>query len=759
MSKHHIIVTPKASANDPTSVIRWYPRTGSETSLLIQRVLPNDSQKEIVTTAAQILGKGINPNQPSGASAGLVVGYVQSGKTLSFTTVAALARDNGFQLVVLIAGTSTPLLRQSTERLTSDLEVLGPGRQFDWVIRTNPGDTADEVRFLRSKFEEWVDPTVSPDDCPTVLITVMKHHDHLRNLTHIVRQLDLSQISVLIIDDEADQASLNTRVKSGKESTTYSTIRALRNAIPNHTFLQYTATPQANLLINMIDALSPNFVQVLEPGNNYIGGKQLFASQSKYTSVIPASDLIQDDQYSDGMTNSLTAALCDFIIGVASGIIDRSYRNGHRSMLVHPSRKTISHLETANNINAALAIWRSVEQLSLDDPDRIDLMGLFESGHTRIKRTFPSIQSFEEISSALRRVFRMIQVREVNARSGATPEIEWHQSYAWILVGGQAMDRGYTIEGLTVTYMPRGVGVGNADVIQQRGRFFGYKRDYIGLCRVYLEQDVITAFENYVKHEEHMRESLKKFQTSGQPLDQWRRLFVLSPDLKPCRDNVIQHGYLRPRSSSGWLSSELTELDDQQLDNARDIINGFVGNHLYQATEDNEGAPPSERHYKSDSVPIDEVIARLLAPCIGLTNGGGFGNSLAMLLTLIDISDSHPDERATVFRMRPNMHSNRSIRSNGRLSQIFQGPSAATATRARGARYPGDRVFHHTDQVTVQIHMFHVDGRSAKDTPKIVPALTIWLPERLRPDYLIQVQNKQNGNQDVSITVRHPNIN
>ena len=491
----------------------------------------------------------------------------------------------------------------------------------------------------------------------------------------------------------------------------------------------------------MIDILSPDFVHVLEPGSNYIGGKDIFAAGSEYVSIIPASDLIDDDEYNDGVTSSLSRALCDFLIGVASGIIDGSYRRGHRSMLVHPSRKTLSHLEIANNINAAFGIWRSVLKLQPNDPDFIELMESFEAAYRRIERTFPRIQSFDEISSKLQRAIQLIEVREVNARSGTTPEIQWHLSYAWILVGGQAMDRGFTIEGLTVTYMPRGVGVGNADVIQQRGRFFGYKRDYLGFCRVYLEQDVINSFKNYVEHEEHMRESLKNFQNSGQPLDQWRRLFVLSSDLKPCRDNVIRHGYLRPRLNSGWLTSQLTELDRQQLENARDIIDRFEEIHPYQPAEDNEGTPPSEQHYRSDSVPFDGLIDKLLAPCIGLKNDGGFDDSLAMLLTLIDISNSHPHEQVSVFRMRPKMNSNRSIRSNGRLNQVFQGPSAATAERARGDRYPGDRAIRHPDHVTVQIHMFHVKGRDAMRTPKIVPAIAVWLPERLRPDYLIQVQN------------------
>jgi hypothetical protein len=107
------------------------------------------------------------------------------------------------------------------------------------------------------------------------------------------------------------------------------------------------------------------------------------------------------------------------------------------------------------------------------------------------------------------------------------------------------MDRGFTVEGLTVTYMPRSPGVGNADTIQQRARFFGYKRRYLGYCRIYLENDARTAFVQYVEHEEEIRAQLQDVSISGRSLRDWKRAFVLSPDLKPCRNNVIQYDYAR----------------------------------------------------------------------------------------------------------------------------------------------------------------------------------------------------------------------
>jgi len=100
------------------------------------------------------------------------------------------------------------------------------------------------------------------------------------------------------------------------------------------------------------------------------------------------------------------------------------------------------------------------------------------------------------------------------------------------------MDRGFTIEGLTVTYMPRGIGVGNADTVQQRARFFGYKRGYLGYCRVYLEQVTHRAFQRYVEYEEDMRVQLEDIRDSGRSLNDWKRALVLDNALRPCRQNV-----------------------------------------------------------------------------------------------------------------------------------------------------------------------------------------------------------------------------
>jgi hypothetical protein len=269
----------------------WRPVQGPQASEVAKRSGLNEAaQQRLIDSAAQILGGGVEPRNGRGRATGLVVGYVQSGKTLSFTTVIGLARDNGFPLVVVIAGNKDSLLSQSHKRLARDLDVEGGDKLPAWIMEKNPrAQDSKYEQLLRQTIANWSDKTRDDDEKPTLLLTVLKQTQRLTALTDLLSKMDLKGVPALVIDDEADQASLNAKVNHGEESTTYTRLCELRDALPCHTFLQYTATPQAPLLINIADTLSPDFVHVLEPGEGYVGGVDFFAQQSPYVKVIPAA--------------------------------------------------------------------------------------------------------------------------------------------------------------------------------------------------------------------------------------------------------------------------------------------------------------------------------------------------------------------------------------------------------------------------------------------------------------------------------------
>ena len=734
-----VTITPHPIRQLPLGV-KWQPEIGSEARKLIERTFSGDEGNAVLDAATKILGRGVTPQDSDQVVTGLVVGYVQSGKTLSFTTVAALARDNGFPFVIVIAGTSTGLLRQSSERLSKDLSVEDRGRRnLQWISYNNPQE--DEYVSIQQKLEEWSDADVPRDECPTILITVMKHHSHLRRLSELLRRLDLSQVPTLIIDDEADQASLNTRISQEDESTTYRFLVELRNVIPSHTYLQYTATPQAPLLISIIDSMSPEFVQVLEPGNGYVGGADFFGNSAharNYVRVIPSHEIPSAEEPLDETPTSLLHALRVFLIGVAAGIIQGHNKTGHRSMLVHPSHRTALHGEYCNRIELILNDWKQILNDN-DADDRDDFENDFREAYADIAQTMPDLPPFNEFLGKLRRALRLTRVKEVNASDGPTPPINWNQAYAWILVGGQAMDRGFTVEGLTVTYMPRGLGVGNADVIQQRGRFFGYKRDYLGFCRIYLAREVLTAFERYVEHEEDIRLSLQEFSNEGRPLRDWKRAFILSPGLKPCRNSVIENRYARLNLAMRWTTIGAFNSPSEVVQENREIVRELNEQLIFTPDTIFPSARKAQQHEVCGGIRLQDLVDSLLAP-FRTSNARDAASMTSLYMHLSRALEDNPDETAVVYRMRPRYRPRRRVNNDGRVLELQQGPTRSNGDDGQRYSYPGDLKFQAEDQVTVQIHCVELIDDDDNVVARDVPVLAVWVPKRMGQNLLVQEQ-------------------
>ena len=822
------------TSNEPTTVVtpvpiahilgaRWQPVVGPEARSVVDRKqLPRQAGEAVIEAAASILARGVHPNELQIHRTGLVVGYVQSGKTLSFTTVIALARDNGYRLIITVAGISTSLLSQSTRRLRNDLFVEDVDGYLRWSTFTNPDDTEGNWRSIEQVLDEWRDPQVPDSERPTVLITVMKNHRHLANLFSLLSRLDLGDVPTLIIgveifygvnariwanpvscshitffvgcsllppnrkstgirtirttptlrganqssrtethtpnpllpldlhysirnvhpiiDDEADQASLNTLVNRGRESTTYRRLLELRETVPCHTFLQYTATPQAPLLINIIDSLSPDFVEVLEPGEDYAGGRSFFSESPGLVRVIPYEDVPTDDNPLADPPGSLLDALRVFLVGVASGLVQgRSRSNANRSMLVHPSRETAQHQEYRMWIGQVFAEWRRILALPEVDPDRADFLQDFEDAYSDLAQTVPDLPSFDDLAIMLPRAFRLTSIEEVNTRGRrGTPSIDWSRSYGWILVGGQAMDRGFTVEGLTVTYMPRGPGVGNADTIQQRGRFFGYKRPYLGYCRTYLEHEVLTAFDGYVQHEEEMRRQLQQFCDSGAPLRSWKRAFVLSPDLRPCRSNVIQYDYARGRYADAWFAPRVVLSAPSVIDDNRQAVQTFLNDLTLNLVDGSPNREHAQIHNICRDVPLVHVVDRLLVP-YRLTATSDTREITGVLLQLSHALEQNPNEQCVVYRMSPRFARRRSVDDNGRIRNLYQGAAPVSPPELRGSTYPGDMAIHEPEDVTIQIHFLELsqNGETVADN---VPVVALWIPRRMELTWLTQDQ-------------------
>lgn len=696
----------------------WRVSRGIEVDRLLNNLAISPSSTEnLLRETAGILSLCGDPQQATNNETGLVFGYVQSGKTMSFTMLTAMAKDNGYQIVIIIAGISTNLVDQSFTRLEKDLQIdIRKDQQWLSFKNLKPNDQANR-NLISNVLEEWRDSTYPKDERRTILITVMKQRNHLPNLREVLRTVDLTGVPVLIIDDEADQASMNTRAHANARrnlnemSPIHRRIVELREAIPHHTFIQYTATPQAPLFISIMDNLSPNFIQLLTPGEDYTGGRVFFDERPEL--VVTIEDI---DEHPNSPPESLLRAMKIFFLGVAKGRPDREF--GNRCMMVHPSQLTHTHDDYFTWVTEIKTNWVDILSLPDSEADKVELLAEFREAYDELSETTSDLPDFEILSgSNLMHLIRATEVKSLNSMRGNNTNVNWKNSYSFILIGGQAMDRGFTVEGLTLTYMPRGIGVGNADTIQQRARFFGYKRAYLGYCRVYLDAEARHSYESYVEHEEDMRRRLEEHNLTGRILNEWPREVFLDSQLNLTRANVIGEE-LERSLLEGWLVSRHPHYSADNIIANRGVIESFLANHPMPNPETN--AP------NSVTLSLLDVYEELILP-LRFASPADFRNYLSLQYLIELFLGEFPDSESEVYLMSTfDAPRSRSLNpENNYVNQLFQG---------RSSKYAGDREFKNEELLTIQIHILNM-----KDTQLIqVPALGIHIPESAKR-HLIRV--------------------
>lgn len=729
----------------------WQPFVGEETNDLLrskgftsQDGTLTEGGERILDETYRIMQVCGNPNSPTNNETGIVIGYVQSGKTLSFTTLTALARDNNYQIVIVIAGVSTNLVNQSTQRLANDLRL---NTRFDrkWTLLQNP-NSRQESETIETTLAQWADPTFPKDRCRTLLITVMKNTSHLNNLVNTITGFDLTGVPTLIIDDEGDQASLNTRARwaarqnldiesltETQVSTIYRRITALRNVFPHHTFLQYTATPQANLFINIMDRLSPNFIKLLTPGTEYTGGIEFFRNNPNLIQEIPPAEIPGTNNPLHEIPDSLKSALRIFFLGVVSGELQNNHRN--RTMLVHPSRLQGDHNEFTNWIRNTCNSWQRLLSGTEEDEKR-DLLEEFRDSYRQLLMTVPDLPSFEVLTgNDLIHALRYTQIVEVNSRNGVTPQIPWNDFYSWILVGGQSMDRGFTVEGLTVTYMPRNIGTGNVDTIQQRARFFGYKRGYLGYCRVFLDQVTIDSYNFIIEHEEDVRNRLQEFHLNDRHLNDWDREAVLNQMLNLTRRNIIYDDLNRDTFGNDWFRINAPHDTDELIESNRNALFSFLQPRSSSFNQD-EGHPARTEDQKHlvARLSIGECLEHLLNK-LRFTRESDSATYSSLRGILKGYQEEHPSEECLIYLMSANSIENwsprtRRLNRNDEIQQLFQGRNPRTGE----VTYPGDSEIKEENLLTIQVHLLNI-----RDTEYVnTPTLAIWIPEHMGTDIIRQ---------------------
>lgn len=685
----------------------------------------------------------------------LVVGYVQSGKTMSFTGLTALALDNGYRMVVYLAGTKTNLLDQTSQRLEKDLIKSEAQNRNYYKLHKDPKaiDAEQIVGHLELSTK------------PIILVPILKHYKHINDLTDLFNSAEfkeeMAHETVLIIDDEADQASLNSfgRKNSRREheaedeSKTYEAILRMRAALPGNTYVQYTATPQANLLISMQDLLSPKSHTLLTPGEGYIGGKLYFGRgennqlfNGRLIVTIPEAEVFHKRRNNlRAMPKSLKDALMLHILAVA--IVVKYLRVdgiNYLSMMIHPDNQKDINARFKNWVDNQLKSWRKSLRKPDGHDDKEDVYRRFEELFPMAVQFYPDYEqpTFEEIKPLIKDVMGDYQTYLVNTDRDAQTEIEWDSYCMHILVGAEMLNRGFTVEKLATTYMPRyTTGATNADTIQQRCRFFGYKEDYIKSCRVFLPQISQENYWDYIDHEEELRSTLAECST----LAAAERKILLSPRLRPTRLNVLPISVVN-RKMKGLHGLQAFE-SKSMIESNNQVVNAFLAKHQNDFDIKFE-YNTLDRTHRGFRLSVEEAIEFL--------GDFRFGN-------LDDVARKAATIRYLQYLMKMNggikfvyfiqMAYSAPIRhrtfdvNSMRLAEntsLFAGPSSAQDS----TNYPGDqRILGGDDSLTIQLHHVYLDG-AALDYAHEAYTLAINYPDQLAINYCANEANQDEDDED-----------
>lgn len=671
----------------------------------------------------------------------LAVGYVQSGKTMSFTGVTALAKDNGYRVIIYLAGTKNNLLDQTQKRLRKDL--IGKNGANNDFYKIHPNPTAVDIDDIVGNLESI--------ERPIVLIPILKHYNHILKVRQIFNNSEIRELmaneTVIIIDDEADQASLNSygrrnsKYEEDSKSRTYDAILKLRADLPGNTYIQYTATPQANILISMQDLLSPKSHTLLTPGEGYVGGKLFFGKgdngdlyNGELIIEIPEKEVFHKkyNQLKE-MPQSLKDALMMHTLAVAI-VVKYLKVDGinYLSMMVHPDNTIDWNKTFWQWIDAELRTWRRLMGKPDDNYDKFQMLKRFEQLFPLALEHYEIDErpSFEEIKPLIAEVLKSKKVYLVNTDAEAQTEIQWDDYKMHILVGAEMLNRGFTVEKLATTYMPRYTkGATNADTIQQRCRFFGYKMDYIKSCRVFLPGNSIANYLNYVKHEEELRSTL----ASSDSLEAAERKVLLSPSLRPTRANVLPIWVVNTRMSGmnalqAFSSKSTIERNDE-------LVETFLKKHESDWTVRPDTTP--YRTHRWLKLSIDDAIEFLSE--FNFKNWPDAQRKADTIRYLRYLAGASGDDRIDYVYFYQMAFEAPAIERNfdaaeRRLAantQIFAGPSSATDS----TNYPGDaKIVGSHETLTFQLYHIRLKGAEL-DYPKEAYTMAIYVPKELAATY------------------------
>lgn len=518
---------------------------------------------------------------------GLIVGHVQSGKTGNFTGLICKAADAGYKIIIVLAGMHNNLRSQTQMRLDEGflgyethpdpdkIRFIGVGNVDSGVPRPNYVTNRKDSGDFSSRLAKSVG--ISPEQRPWLFVvkknkTVLKNlhkwiHDHVANTTdqETGRKI-VTNLPLLIVDDEADNASVDTGEQGfndeGLPDEDYepkainSLIRKILHLFSRKAYVGYTATPFANIYIHEHgetkeegkDLFPESFIINLAAPSNYIGPSRIFGwnegsdirkgqlpiihevddhnfdeGKKGWMPTKHKSDHIAYDNSEFGIPLSLVRAIDSFIISCTVREL-REQGHEHTSMLIHVTRFNKVQKQVFDQVdNYVKKISQRLIRRTEHKEVLLRLKNLWETDFipTNLKMNndlselcSESLPSWEEVELALPELIEQISVRMINGTAkDALDYADRADGLKVIAIGGDKLARGLTLEGLCVSYFLRASKM--YDSLMQMGRWFGYRDGYLDLCRLYTTNDLVEWFQHIADASLELREEFNFMIDSG----------------------------------------------------------------------------------------------------------------------------------------------------------------------------------------------------------------------------------------------------
>ena len=530
---------PMNIISDSSSNTGWPIKTDGEFKCSVEHQMeeggmPQQAIEDVFSNAVRILSQCPNPNEENSlAETGIVIGKVQSGKTSNFISVLSLAFDNGYEIAVVIGGNTHDLTNQNTARIKKSFNL-----DVEKLTILSTGGNNTPIKIDVAEVQQFIETGRK------VIIVALKQYKHIQAISSVFDNPFLAAKSVIIVDDEGDQATLNTKAYRAELSSTYNAVVELKSKLASHCFLSVTATPQANILIDVFDRLSPDFGELVQPGNGYCGLREFHGQEcsDKRVYVIDESEpSLLDDE---GAPDSVYQAMAMFFVGNAVRNARGDYKK--HAMLFHPSQKKIDHEKARVKIQSILDAWKQQAKTKLAghcDISFVSLQRYLKNAYDKLIMEGVQTVSYENLEpQVLKRIRECSNVLLCNSNENAAQKAENYKTN--IFLGGNLVERGITIEGLAVTYIIRRArGKSNVDNMEQRARWFGYKAAYLDVCKVYTTQRIKDDFESILEHDDDMwdLECVSKC-----------IIALIMQEVCECRPNGRRRGSAKQACQSAW---------------------------------------------------------------------------------------------------------------------------------------------------------------------------------------------------------------